>query len=161
MAGKARSKRTRRSRQRARPGVPVRDPSPTAVAARADPVAPDDPRPPVPLPDPPPSVQVVGRLRLLDWYGTTLGRALRGLNDWLTHEMVHLRVLGVVTWLVLLGGPFLLVLHWGPLNTMWATAGLTGVLGLGEVVRHFAVRSKAPGDRVDRHPDGQRENRAE
>jgi hypothetical protein len=72
--------------------------------------------------------------KLLAWFHGAM-------TAWLTHEQKHLRVLGWITWILVLGMPVavvvVLVLNW----TIWATVGtatgLTGLVAGGDRLRRL------------------------
>lgn len=88
---------------------------------------------------------VPSELQRLQWLANTAGRTYRALTRWLTHKQKHMRVLGWITWLFLLGmvGGFAAVLivlmfRWPPWYTVVLLCGSTGLVTCANLVdRHF------------------------
>lgn len=82
------------------------------------------------------------QLRLIQLLVNTAGKTFGALTSWLTHEQKHMRVLGWITWLFLLGA-FAFVLTvllfvWDPVQTIVLIGCSTGVVaGTNLISRHF------------------------
>jgi len=67
------------------------------------------------------------------------GRFYHGMTAWLEHDRWHIRVLGVLTWLIVLcvfAGAFLVMtLKWEPWVALVAIGGFTGITALGNLVK--------------------------
>jgi hypothetical protein len=73
----------------------------------------------------------------------TAGRVFRAVSRWLEHKQKHMRVLGWITWLFLLGMLacvlFVLLFRWHPLQTIGLVGALSGVVA-GVNVIHRRLR---------------------
>jgi hypothetical protein len=81
------------------------------------------------------------RLRLIQLLAKIAGQIFHALTSWLTHEQAHMRVLGWITWLFLLGVVAFVVSREEFLYTIAAIFGLSGlVAGVDVVSRNFRHR---------------------
>jgi len=90
---------------------------------------------------PTPNDRPSDRLRILQLLADTAGRIFHAVTGWLTHEQAHMRVLGTITWLFLLGMVAVVVSQVELGHVLAAIFGLTGVVaGVDVVSRRFRRR---------------------
>lgn len=82
-----------------------------------------------------PSPESNERLQVLRQFVYACGRFYDAMTKWLEHGKWHIRVLGVLTWLVVLGAfstlVVVVVLKWEPWMLLAAVGGFTGINAVG------------------------------
>jgi len=103
-----------------------------------------------PVPHVQPSSEVIGKALMLQQLSALFGKIYRAMTAWLTHEQKHLRVLGWITWIVLLSMPVavvvVLLLNWTVLATIVTVGSLTGLIGLSSLLSTLIRRFKRDPD---------------